>query len=171
MNTNFAPSLALVLVHEAGYVNDPQDPGGATNKGVTQTVYDDWRTSHGLVRQSVRLIDPPEVEALYRKRYWDFIKGDQLPVGIDYCVFDFAVNSGVNRASRYLQRAAGVAEDGQIGPATIAAVNATDSEKLIGDVCTARLKFLAQLPTFGHFGKGWTTRVNDAWNKAKAMAA
>jgi len=171
MKDNFGPSLAAVLIHEGGYVNDPQDPGGATNKGVTQAVYDDWRTSHGLVHQSVRLIDPPELEAIYRKRYWDFIRGDQLPAGVDYCVFDFAVNSGVNRASRYLQRAAGVAEDGQIGPMTIAAVGAKPASGLIGMVCDLRLAFLRQLPTFGHFGTGWTRRVEEVRARAKGMVA
>lgn len=167
---NFVPSLALVLVHEGGFVNDSRDPGGATNKGVTQAVYDDWRVRHGLAKQTVRAIGTDEVEAIYKHGYWDVVKGDQLPTGVDYCTFDLAVNSGVNRAARYLQRTAGVAEDGQIGPATLAVVLALPSDALIDRICDERLKFLQGLPTFGHFGDGWTTRVRDVRAKAKEMA-
>ena len=171
MNANFAASLAAVLVHEGGFVDDPRDPGGATQKGVTQAVYDDWRQGHELPKQSVRLLSQFELEAIYRKLYWDAIQGDQLPLGVDYCTFDFAVNSGVKRAARYLQRAAGVADDGQIGPMTLAAVNAKPADELIDAVCDARLAFLEQLGTFGHFGRGWTTRVNEVRAMAKGMAA
>jgi len=170
MITNFAPSLARVLVHEGGYVNDPQDPGGATNRGVTQAVYDDWRSSKGLPHQTVRLLSEAEVNAIYRRLYWDPLRADDLPSGIDYCVFDFAVNSGVNRAARYLQKAAGVADDGQIGPATLAAVQTKNADALIETVCAARLNFLKQLKIFDRFGRGWTTRVEEVCAKAKEMA-
>ena len=171
MNANFAASLAAVLVHEGGYVFDPADPGGETNRGVTKAVYDDWRVAHGLPKQNVRLLSQFETEAIYRKLYWDVIRGDQLPLGVDYCTFDFAVNSGVKRAARYLQRAAGVADDGQIGPMTLAAVNAKPADEMINAVCDARLAFLEQLGTFGHFGRGWTARVSEVRAKAKEMAA
>lgn len=167
---NFASSLAAVLTHEGGYSNDPQDPGGATNKGVTQAVYDDWRRSKGLAPRSVRSLEKAELEAIYRKRYWDACRCDDLPSGLDYCVFDFAINSGAFRAARYLQKAAGVADDGQIGAITLAAVKATGAKCLIAAVCTARQAFLEQLSTFGRFGKGWTQRVKDARAKADAMA-
>lgn len=171
MKQNFAPSLAAVLQHEGGYVNDPQDPGGATNKGVTQHVYDDWRRSQGLAPRSVRAIEPAEIQAIYRKRYWDAIRGDDLPAGVDYCTFDFAVNSGVNRAARYLQKAVGVLDDGKIGPMTLAAVKAQPADCLINAICTARMVFLEQLSTFGRFGRGWTRRVADVEAAAKEMAA
>ena len=169
MIANFPLSLSLVLVHEGGYVNDRRDPGGATNKGITQAVYDDWAAKHGMAKQSVQSINPGEVESIYRHNYWDAVHGGQLPAGVDYCVFDFAVNSGVNRATRYLQRAAGVVEDGQIGPATLAAIAVKPANKLIGDICSSRIKFLQQLPTFDHFGKGWLIRVNDVWSRAEEM--
>lgn len=169
MKLNFPASLALVLRSEGGYVDDPRDPGGATNKGVTQDVYNDWRAAEGLEKRSVRLINDYEIGAIYRKRYWDACRCDDLPAGVDYCVFDFAVNSGVNRASRYLQRAAGVADDGQIGAMTIAAVCAAQSIAIIERVCVDRLNFLRALKTFAHFGKGWTARVEDVCAKSKVM--
>jgi lysozyme family protein len=171
MKFNFVPSLAAVLIHEGGYVNDPQDPGGATNKGVTQPVYDDWRIGEKLSKRSVQLINAFEVGEIYRRRYWNATRGDDLPSGVDYCVFDFAVNSGVNRATRYLQRAAGVNDDGQIGSMTLAAVKAKPSVALIEQICAARLNFLRQLPTFARFGKGWTARVEDVAKRAKDMLA
>jgi lysozyme family protein len=171
VKANFASSLAAVLVHEGGYVNDPQDPGGATNKGVTQHVYDDWRRSRGLEPRSVRSLEQSEVEAIYRKLYWNAVRGDDLPAGVDYCIFDFAVNSGAIRAARYLQRAVGVADDGVIGPMTLAAVNAKPPCETIAAVSAARLAFLGQLPTFQRFGKGWTVRVGEVGLKAAEMAA
>jgi lysozyme family protein len=167
----FDTSLAAVLLHEGGYVNDPQDPGGATNRGITQAVYNDWRFDRRLEMQDVKLLTPAETSAIYKLLYWNPICGDNLPAGVDYCTFDFAVNSGVNRASRYLQRAADVLDDGQIGPVTVAAVGKVPANTLIEEVCDERLAFLQRLPTFAHFGKGWTARVNDVRAKAKAMAA
>lgn len=168
---NFAASLALVLQHEGGFVDDPHDPGGRTNRGVTQAVYDDWRTNEGLGKRDVKLLNGFETSAIYRKRYWNAVHGDDLPSGVDYCVFDFAVNSGTNRAARYLQRAAGVLDDGQIGPVTVAAVKAKPADEIIESVCAARLNFLRQLKIFDRFGRGWTTRVSDVASKAKEMAA
>lgn len=170
MRANFDKALAAVLVHEGGYVNHPRDPGGATNKGVTQAVYDDWRDDKELSRASVKDITPAEVMAIYKLLYWDRVKGDELPAGVDYCVFDFAVNSGVNRAARYLQEAVGVVQDGQIGPRTLSAVKAASPTRLVDRICDARLAFLKRLPIFDSFGKGWTRRVEDVRAKAKGMA-
>lgn len=168
---NFSASLAAVLKHEGGYNNDPHDPGGPTNKGITQAVYDDWRHGHGLPEQSVKLIVRIEVEAIYKGRFWDAVSGDELPPGIDYATFDFAVNSGVSRAIRYLQRAVGVNDDGMIGPVTLAAVARMSADAVIDAVCDLRLAFLRHLPTFTRFGNGWTHRVADVRILAKAMAA
>lgn len=168
-SANFPLSLSLVLVHEGGYVNDPRDSGGATNKGVTQAVYDDWRTRHGLPKQTVRAIGTDELEAVYRHGYWDAVAGDQLPAGVDYCMFDLAVNSGVNRAACFLQKAVRVLADGQIGPATIAAVTALPAGVIIDRICDERQEFLEGLSNFDHFGKGWTTRVKEVCVKAKEM--
>lgn len=169
MKENFVSSLARVLVHEGGYVNHPRDPGGATNKGVTQRVYDDWRVSRGMTPRSVRHIQPNEIEEIYKRQYWDAVRCDELPAGVDYCIFDLAVNSGVNRAARFLQRAAGVTEDGRIGPVTLAAVKNISPGLLADMICDERMCFLRTLGTFGTFGKGWTRRVSDVRDHAKAM--
>lgn len=170
MKNNFGKCLSLVLVHEGGYVNDPHDPGGATNKGVTQAVYDGWRKSHGQAVQSVRHISVDEIAGIYRMLYWDRVRGDDLPSGLDYAVFDFAVNSGVNRAAKYLQALAGAAQDGLIGKGTLGAVAAKDTRGLIGALCDRRVSFLRNLSTFWRFGKGWTRRVAEVRAVALSMA-
>lgn len=171
MEANFAPSLAAILKHEGGYVCNPKDPGGATCNGVTQVVYNDWRAANGLPSSPVRGITKQEVEEIFLDRYWDPISADSLPPGVDYATLDFAYNSGVNRASRFLQRCAGVTEDGQIGPDTIAAVNKSPPVKLIDDLCDMRLVFLKSLKTWRFFGRGWNNRVADVRETAKAMAS
>lgn len=168
---NFPLALSRVLQHEGGKVDDRQDPGGRTAFGVTQRVYDDWRRDQGLPRRDVWFIVEAEIEAIYRMLYWNAVRADDLPSGVDYAVFDFAVNSGPNRAIRYLQRAVGVADDGRIGPMTLAAVNAKPACETIAAVSAARLDFLGQLPTFARFGRGWTARVADVCLKAAEMAA
>lgn len=170
MKTNFPTSLQAVLVHEGGFVVNPHDPGGATCKGVTQAVYDSWRSDQGLTYRSVKEIEQSEVETIYRDLYWDKIRGDDLPAGVDYCIFDFAFNSGVNRAARFMQRAVGAVEDGQIGPKTLEAVKSTPPLFLIDAVCDLRMTFLRSLNSFQYFGRGWTRRVDEVREKAKEMA-
>lgn len=160
--SNYKPSLSLVLAHEGGFVNHPKDPGGATNQGVTQKVYDAYRKLNGLPPQSVKLITSGEVSEIYMKQYWRLVRGDDLPAGLDYAVFDFGVNSGVSRAIRYLQRLVGVDDDGVIGNGTLSAIHEAarkDEESLILTYCANRLVFLKSLATFPTFGKGWTRRV------------
>lgn len=167
----FTARLPLILKHEGGHVDHPKDPGGATNKGIIQRTYDSWRDRQGKPRQSVRLISDDEVAAIYRRDYWDEVKGDDLPAGVDYCVFDFAVNSGIDRASRYLQAAVGANQDGKIGPATIAAAKAREAHIIIDDICDRRMAFLRGLKHWPTFGRGWTSRVEDVRDKALEMAA
>lgn len=156
---NFDVALRYVLGHEGGYVNHPDDPGGATNKGVTQVVYDNWRSRQGLAKQSVRKISDDEVSAIYRRQYWDVIGGDDLPSGVDYAVFDFAVNSGPARAARYLQKCIGAARDGLVGSETIAKASERDECDLIDQLCQERLKFVRGLKTYKTFGRGWERRI------------
>lgn len=165
--SNFATSLELTLVYEGGWVNNPKDPGGATYRGVTQTVYDAFRDQAGQPRQSVRLISDSELEAVYQGRYWQRVAGDQLPLGVDYAVFDFAVNSGVGRAARTLQQLVGMSTlDGVIGPQTLQAVTLHCANfgvtSVTDGVCNARMAFLRSLPTYGEFGLGWQRRVMGA---------
>ena len=161
-STNFKPSLKLVLAHEGLFSDHPKDPGGATMKGVIQTVYDAYRLKKGLPLRSVRLITQAELEDIYGVQYWRTVHGDELPAGLDYAVFDYAVNSGPGRAVKDLQRCIGVKVDGVIGMGTLAAVKAAadlGEEKLIDDYCQRRLRFLKSLKTWSTFGKGWKRRV------------
>lgn len=156
---NFKPSLTLVLSHEGGYVNHPKDPGGATDKGITQRVYDAYRRLNGLKVQSVAKITLGEAAAIYKQQYWNAILADRLPVGVDYAAFDFAVNSGVGRAVRYLQLCVGVAVDGHLGNVTILAINEASPQELILNLCSRRMGFLKSLDTYATFGRGWRRRV------------
>lgn len=169
--SEFERSLTQVLKHEGGYVNHPNDPGGETNKGVTKAVYDDYRKSKGLPVRSVKKLEQVELQDIYRARYWNLIKGDKLPPGVSYAVFDGAVNSGVSQSAKWLQRALGVKADGIIGPATIAAVNSYSSaSRLIDGILDQRMKFLRSLKTWPSFGKGWARRVSSVRITAKMWA-
>lgn len=157
MKENYAFCLKQVLKYEGGYSNHPSDPGGATMKGVTQATYDAWRVKRGLAVQSVRNISDEELQAIYRQEYWDKVRGDDLPAGVDLAVFDFAVNSGVSRASKYLQAIVGVPQDGVIGPQTLQATRAY----VANAVTSKRLSFMQSLKTWSVFGKGWGSRIAD----------
>jgi len=157
MKDNFRFCLDQVLKYEGGRVDDPRDPGGRTAYGVTQRVYDAWRVKHGQPKVDVFNIARSEIEAIYRQEYWDKVRGDDLPAGVDLAVFDYAVNSGVSRAVKHLQAVVGVREDGEIGPATLQAVRAYVGLAL----CDRRLSFLKGLGTWATFGKGWGSRVAD----------
>lgn len=157
MRENYDFCLKQVLKYEGGYSNHPADPGGATMKGVTQATYDAWRAKKGLPKRSVKLLADDELAAIYRQEYWDKVRGDDLPAGVDLAVFDFAVNSGVSRAAKYLQAIVGVTQDGVIGPATIAATKA----HVANAVTNKRLSFMQSLSTWPTFGKGWRARIDD----------
>lgn len=173
--TEFQRALQKVLVHEGGYSNHKEDPGGATMKGVTQRVYDAYRKSMNMSPVPVRQISASEIEAIYRQKYWNLLKGDQMPAGVGYVVFDGGVNSGVSRSVKWLQMAlapyyTGVV-DGLIGPATIAAVNDhPNHDALIARICDIRMKFLRALKTFKTFGRGWTARVAGVLAVGQAWA-
>ncbi len=171
MMGEFDRALAKVLVHEGGYINHPQDPGGATNQGVTQRVYDDYRKTVGQKAQAVKLLTNAERDSIYRARYWALVKGDSLPAGVSYVVFDGAVNSGVSQSVKWLQRALGVPADGVIGPQTINAARAHDNhDALVRKICDLRMAFLKALKTFKTFGKGWTRRVDGVRAVGQAWA-
>lgn len=158
-------AMKLVLAHEGGYVNNPKDPGGETNKGVTKAVYDAYRLRKGLPKRSVKMITDAELNSIYTDGYWDKVDADALPAGIDYMVYDFAVNSGPSRAVKALQRLVGAGVDGIIGDDTITktcAMAADDEEKLIREYCEARLAWMKTLKTWKTFGTGWQRRVMGA---------
>lgn len=156
---NFDVALRYVLGHEGGYINHPDDPGGPTNFGVTQRVYDSWRLREGQAKQSVRKITADEVAAIYRRQYWDAVCGDDLPSGVDYAVFDFAVNSGQARSARYLQKCIGANRDGIVGAETVSKASEMDEADLIASLCEARLKYVRGLKKYKTFGRGWERRI------------
>lgn len=169
MDQNFGAVMPLVLKHEGGYVNHPKDPGGHTNKGVTLLTFQRYKP--GATVADLKKISDDMVYRIYRDGYWNEVKGDQLPSGVDYAVFDFAVNSGPDRAAKYLQAAVGVKQDGIVGPDTLNAVAKHDPVKLVNAICDARLAFLKRLATWGTFGKGWSSRVAGVRKKAVALAS
>lgn len=168
---NFDQSFKLVLKNEGGYVNNKHDPGGETNYGITRRVYDAYRIARHLNTQSVRYISMPEVSEIFRLQYWDACKCDALPPGVDYAVYDYAVNSGCVRAAKGLQRAIPTEPvDGHIGLGTIAAAKAASPGAVVLRLCTARLGFLHSLGTWKFFGKGWANRMRDVQAAALQMA-
>lgn len=161
MSDRFQACLAETLHHEGLFSNHPADPGGATMKGVTQRVYDAYRERGGLPKRSVRHIEDAELGDIYRRQYWDAVRADELPTGVDLAAFDVAVNSGPARAAKILQRALGISQDGHIGAATLAAVARRDPETIVRDYMDARRSFLRGLSGFRHFGKGWMRRCDE----------
>lgn len=175
MRDNLKKSLELVLVHEGAYSNNPKDPGGPTNHGITQRVYDLYRKANKLKPRSVKAITADECAKIYKNRYWDAIKADQLPKGIDYVVFDGAVNSGPQQSVKWLQRALGSGYrgniDGMVGPSTLAAVEQhSNHDALIAAICDRRLIYLRALTTWKTFGRGWKARVGEVAHNGQLMA-
>lgn len=166
---NFTSSLDRVLKHEGGYSNDAGDPGGATMWGITHIDYDAYRKLKGENPQDVRKMTITERDEIYKKKYWTGGRCDDLPSGVDYCVFDGAVNSGVSQSAKWLQRALGVTVDGHIGDQTLLAAQQAEPSDLIRSMCDQRRKFLQSLKTFSRFGKGWMTRVADVQSIALGM--
>jgi len=167
---NFTSALSSVLAYEGGFSDDPLDPGGMTNLGVTRAVWSEWLGRPASVKEMTELT-ASAVAPMYKRKYWDAVNGDELPDGIDHCVFDFAVNSGVGRAAKLLQSCLGViAVDGQIGPKTIAAAKAADAKKAIELYGLARLTFLKSLPHWSVYKNGWSIRVSGVTFQALSNA-
>ena len=168
MQSNFEKALALVLQHEGGYVNHPSDPGGRTNLGVTQRVWEDY-VGHKVDEAEMRSLTKELVAPLYRKEYWDAVHGDKLPCGADYLAFDFAVNAGAFRCIKTIQRALNITADGVIGPVTLKAIQEANAEDFINNFSAAKESFYRGLTTFPTFGKGWFNRVAEAKKTAEGM--
>ena len=169
MGANYSRSLAAVLKHEGGYVDHPKDPGGATNLGITIGTLSDW-IGRRATKAEVKALTAGKVAPIYRQKYWDVVKAGEMPAGLDYALFDFAVNSGPAKAAITLQSILGVASDGKIGPLTLAAVAKHNPAALINELCSHRLAFLERLSAWPTFGKGWTSRVNGVRTLALEMA-
>lgn len=162
----FGEALAFTLLWEGGYAHVAGDRGGATNRGVTQAVYDDYRRSIHRPTRPVRALDDEELHAIYRERYWIAARCHRIPDrALAIAVFDFAVNSGVGRATRFLQDMVGVVADGQIGSVTLAALDRAlkRDPKLAGRYIDEREDFLRRIARGqqAKFLKGWIRRVED----------
>jgi lysozyme family protein len=169
MKHNWDEALKHILKYEGGYVHHKDDPGGMTNLGVTKRVWEEW-TGKPATEADMRALTPEMVSPLYKKRYWDAVRGDDLPSGVDLCVFDCAVNAGPSRASKFLQQAVGVLADGQIGPMTVAATTAKPADEVIEAFCNLREAHFKSLSTFATFGKGWMNRLGSVEAESKHMA-
>lgn len=170
MKQNFETALAAVLKHEGGWSDHPKDPGGATMKGVTLATYSNW-LGRPASKNELRDIPDEHIKTIYKTRYWDVVRGDELPSGVDFVVFDMAVNSGSGRAAKMLQSVVGATPDGSIGSKTLSAVKMHEPIALIEAYQRNRQHFLEALPTFATFGKGWTRRVNEVKKEALEMAS
>lgn len=178
MKENFDASLKHLLKSEGGFTNDPRDPGnklpdgraGCTMLGVTQATYESF-IGKRTTQEKMRTLTAEDVGPIYRKKYWDAVKGDELPSGLDYLMFDFAVNAGPGRAIKIMQQALGVTSDGVIGRMTMKAIADADPEELIEKFSEAKSDYYRSLKTFETFGKGWLNRVAEVKGYASDMIA
>ena len=164
MKDNFDECLKMLLHHEGGYVNHPKDPGGETNLGVTKRVYEKWGGTKDMKDLTVEDVAP-----IYKKEYWDRCKCDDLESGVDWVVFDWAVNSGTGRSAKAIQKICGAAQDGAIGPKTLALIGTQNTQYVIEEFGKIRQDFYESLKTFDTFGKGWTRRNKETTEKALEM--
>ena len=179
MISNWDQAFKQMLASEGGFSDDQRDSGnhltngriGSTMLGVTQYNWENW-VGHEVNHDQMRKLTPADVEPLYKKKYWDAVRGDEIQNGgVAYLLFDFAVNAGPGRSIKLLQTAVGVPADGGFGPMTMAAVQAADPVKLIEDFSQAKETFYRSLDTFTVYGTGWLNRVADVQQKAISMVA
>jgi len=169
--SSYDEALRRLLAHEGGYTNDPSDPGGPTNFGITIADYRKY-VKPNATAADVKAMRVEEAEGIYRARYWDALACDDLPAGIDYAVFDYGVNSGIGRSGRVLRRVLKLADDtGAVSDEVIAAADVSDARAAIVAICDERLRFLQSLKTWNVFGKGWGRRVAEVKAAALVMVA
>jgi len=178
MISNWKLAFEQMLASEGGFTDDEHDNGnklpdgrkGSTMLGVTQYNWEQ-HVGHEVTHDQMRKLTPADVEPLYKKKYWDVVRADELPSGIDYLVFDMGVNAGPGRSIKLLQTAVGVTADGGLGPISMAAVQAADPVKLIQDFSDAKENFYRSLADFTRYGTGWLNRVAAVKLKASSMVA
>lgn len=159
MKQNEQVVLEWTGLSEGGYVNHKNDPGGPTDRGITQATYNAWNKLRGKPQKSVKGISKAEADEIYISQYFAPIRFNDLPPGLDYAVADFSINSGPSRAAKELQRVLGVKQDGVIGLNTLAAIKPKNLQLIIVDYCNRRLAFMQSLKIWSTFKNGWTTRV------------
>lgn len=167
--SNFEASLARVLKHEGGYANHPSDPGGITNFGITIATYARFKGGSVTAAQ-MRAMPLSDAKAIYKADYWNTLRCDELPIGLDYALFDYGVNSGSGRASKVLHRLLGLAASAAVTDEAILRVGRRKTTTLVSKLCNERLTFLQSLKTWPVFGKGWERRVAEVRRDALAMA-
>jgi lysozyme family protein len=178
MLSNWQKSFELMLQSEGGYSDDQRDSGnhlsdgrqGSTMLGVTQYNWENW-IGHEITQDQMKKLTPDDVKPFYKKKFWDVCKCDDMPSGIDYLIFEFAVNAGCGGSAKVLQHAVGVVPDGGIGPLTLAAVNSHSPAELIEKFSQAKEDFYRSLSNFDVYGVGWLNRVADVKQKASSMVA
>ena len=153
---DFDQAFDILLKHEGGFSDHAADPGGKTRFGITEAV-----AREVGYRGDMRELPLDLAKRIYKDRYWDAVRAEELPAAIRYAVFDAAVNSGPRQAILWLQRAVGAKDDGIIGPKTLAAVRAADPERLLRLVLAQRLRFMTGLPNWLSFGRGWARRIAE----------
>ena len=166
---NFNRSLELVLQHEGGYVNHPDDPGGPTNLGVTLANFRRYVKPGGTIAD-LKKLTKAQAGTVYRRQYWDRVHGNEMPGGLDYAMFDFGVNSGPSRAIKFIQEIVGARVDGRLGPQTMGAIQLSSAGPLATALCDKRLAWLKGLRRWPTFGKGWERRVKAVKADALSMA-
>jgi len=167
---NFDKCLEMLLHHEGGFVNHPRDPGGMTNLGVTLRVYERW-IGKKVSEQEMRDLTVEQVAPIYKHNYWDKCRCDDLPSGLDWSIFDWAVNSGPGRSAKALQGIIGATQDGGIGPKTLQLVAEHNPQEMIEKMHDKRQGFYEGLKTFDTFGKGWSRRNLETREKALELLA
>jgi lysozyme family protein len=168
--SSYDEALRRLLAHEGGYGNHPSDPGGPTNFGITLADYRRYVKADATAAD-VKAMKVEHAKAIYRSKYWNALRCDALPAGVDYAVFDYGVNSGIGRSGKVLRRVLGLADDSYlVTPAVLAAVSKRSSRELVIGICNERLRFLKGLRTWPVFGDGWARRVGEVKSAALTMA-
>jgi lysozyme family protein len=168
---NHDEALRQLLLHEGGYTHHPSDPGGPTNFGIT--IYDYRKyVKPGAIAADVQAMRLDEAKGIYRTKYWDAQRCDELPAGVDYAIFDYGVNSGIGRSGKVLRRCLKLSDKtGVVNDMVVAAAIDADAKALVTAICDERLRFLKRLRTWGVFGKGWGRRVAEVKAFSLALAA
>lgn len=167
----FDLALSIIFRVEGGFANRSKkaDPGGPTNHGITQATLAAWRDEPVTI-DDVRNLTREEASQIYKIQYWDAIKGDQLPAGLDFALCDFAVHSGPGRAIRELQKILGVDVDGVIGINTLKAIKKQSAQFLCSELCIERIRFMKGLRNYAYNKNGWTSRVRHVQEVSLELA-
>lgn len=156
---NFEDAVELILKHEGGYVNDPRDPGGETNFGISKKAYPN---------EDIRALTRERAKSLYRRDYWDALRLSEIPYPLALVTFDMAVNAGTGAAAKMLQAAVGATMDGKIGPQTIQKAHDANLRDAVLRLTRRRFTYYAGLPGWKYYSESWTKRTLETLLAAAA---